>query len=145
MAEKRKKEAEHGASRYRSRSNPCRCDVCRRDHSRRHRQEDLRRRAARLPGNIAPNVEHGLASTYKNHSCRCEACSEAHSAVCRRYRESQPGWKPRPVPELEVRVARLEPRLDTTQTTRRAPDPNRRVPDTPERELPRWTGEWEQE
>lgn len=33
-------------------------------------------------------MEHGNASTYTNHKCRCDACRAAHAE----YRRAHPGW-----------------------------------------------------
>ena len=68
---------EHGVIRYDDYG--CRrCQVCRAANAERHRQ--LRAiRAARHPED-SPELEHGTKSTYMNHGCRCERCSEAHEA-----------------------------------------------------------------
>ena len=73
--------ARHGVSAY---SNyKCRCDVCRSAW----KEYMQKRRAARkdkrveIDGKMVaahlPDESHGKESTYTNHSCRCEECTEA--------------------------------------------------------------------
>lgn len=147
MAWRRKRRADdpeipHGARRYNKAA--CRCDTCRAGHAEAQRRMGRARRAARLPNGVAPKAKHGTSGGYRNHGCLCDACVKAHQDDYRKWYTSRPGYKPPPELKLETRVTRLEPRLDkTTQITRRAPDPNKRVPRTPKRKLPKWTGDEE--
>jgi hypothetical protein len=45
-------------------------------------------------------TEHGSASTYRNHGCRCEACCDAATDKMRNYRSTEHG----------KRVARIQNR-----------------------------------
>jgi hypothetical protein len=59
----------------------CRCAECTELHR-------LRHAAARVVLAARPRSEapHGTTGGYCNWSCRCEACSEANAAACRRQR-----------------------------------------------------------
>jgi hypothetical protein len=56
----------------------CRCDDCR--EAQRKRCAEQRARRAADPTS-ADRAGHGKASTYKNHGCRCPACSKANTAA----------------------------------------------------------------
>lgn len=60
----------------------CRRDVCATVH-REHQREMRAKRATRTP-ELDQLLWHGTVSTYKNHRCRCEACSEAGAEANRR-------------------------------------------------------------
>lgn len=61
-------------------SRGCRCDECR--VARREYTRAYRAKAATRP---PPASIHGTAGCYRNWSCRCEPCVEAHKASCRGY------------------------------------------------------------
>lgn len=68
---------DHGHGDYRTYAKGCRCDKCR--DAQRERCAEARARRAADPTS-ADRAGHGKASTYKNHGCRCTACSKANTA-----------------------------------------------------------------
>ena len=88
---------DHGYGAY---TRGCRCDECRQakaDYMRR-RRSGARRTAAAAQGKVRaswaegryvvtdPSVTHGTRSTYEEHGCRCERCTNARTRSNRRYR-----------------------------------------------------------
>lgn len=77
---------QHGNSQ--SYNNGCRCVVCTRWNA----ADNATRRAKRTPP-PADDPRHGKPSTYVNWNCRCEVCTEAHSAKCKREAEARKAKK----------------------------------------------------
>jgi hypothetical protein len=82
----------HGASKYAN--DRCRCDVCRAGHRvrcERRRAERLELRVVNDDGRLVAtaDVPHGSVATYKNWGCRCEPCTQVHSADLARRRSAR--------------------------------------------------------
>ena len=64
----------------------CRCDECRAANA---AQQQLTNSRMRRELEAGAAVDHGNPSTYINHGCRCEYCSDAHRLKLRQERTSR--------------------------------------------------------
>jgi hypothetical protein len=74
---------DHGHGDRRTYVKGCRCDDCREAH----RVWCAERRAVwQQDPSSADRAGHGKPSTYRNHACRCDACTKANTADVNAYR-----------------------------------------------------------
>lgn len=59
----------------------CRCPECAAANAEYQRSKAKVRLAAKLAAD-PDSAPHGTVSTYTNYGCRCESCTEVHSAAC---------------------------------------------------------------